>query len=61
MPPLISLVDARSGGWRPGWLEGADVVSQPLTSSAGSDLEVRLWDPSMQLRDARRRARAGTP
>jgi biotin synthase len=47
---------------RSGWLEGEtpDVVSQALTSSAPGELEVRLWDPSTQLRYARKRARART-
>ena len=45
---------------RSGWLEGEtpDVVSQTLTGTPHSDLDVRLWDPSTQLRYARRRVRA---
>jgi biotin synthase len=48
---------------RSGWLEGEtpDVVSQALTTPSRTDLEVRLWDPSKQLRYARKRAREGTP
>ena len=47
---------------RSGWLEGEtpDVVSRTLTGSAQSNLDVRLWDPSTQLRYARKRAREGT-
>ena len=55
MPPLISREEALRLG------ELADVVSRPLISSARSDREVRLSDPSMQLRYARERARAVTP
>ena len=45
---------------RSGWLEGEtpDVVSQTLTDTPHSDLDVRLWDPSTQLRYARKRVRA---
>jgi biotin synthase len=48
---------------RSGWLEGEtpDVVSQTLSGTPHSDLDVRLWDPSTQLRYTRKRARAGTP
>ena len=45
---------------RSGWLEGEtpDVVSQTLTGTPHGDLDVRLWDPSTQLRYARKRVRA---
>jgi biotin synthase len=42
---------------RSGWLEGEtpDVVEEVLTGHDSSGLEVRLWDPSKQLRFARKR------
>jgi biotin synthase len=42
---------------RTGWLEGEtpDVISQALPESAPPRLELRLWDPSTQLRFRRRR------
>jgi biotin synthase len=45
---------------RSGWLEGEtpDVISDTLTGPGEGSLEVRLWDPSRQLRYARKRARA---
>jgi biotin synthase len=47
---------------RSGWLEGEtpDLVSRALIDPARSDLDVRLWDPSTQLRYARKRARQST-
>jgi biotin synthase len=42
---------------RSGWLEGEtpDVVEEALTEHDSGGLEVRLWDPSKQLRFARKR------
>ena len=42
---------------RSGWLEGEtpDVVSDALGGPTEESLEVRLWDPSKQLRYARKR------
>jgi biotin synthase len=42
---------------RSGWLEGdtPDVVSQALAQAPEASLQVRLWDPSTQLRYARKR------
>jgi biotin synthase len=42
---------------RSGWLEGEtpDVVEEALTDHHSGGLEVRLWDPSKQLRFARKR------
>ena len=47
---------------RSGWLRGEtpDVVSQTLAGPSQTGVEVRLWDPSTQLRYARKRARGGT-
>ncbi len=42
---------------RSGWLQGEtpDVVSEALASKPEAELRVRLWDPSKQLRFARKR------
>ena len=43
---------------RSGWLEGDDAATPPRRRTAAADwagLEVRLWDPSTQLRFARKR------
>ncbi len=44
---------------RSGWLEGEtpDVISEALAGGPASGLNVRLWDPSTQLRFARKRKR----
>jgi biotin synthase len=43
---------------RSGWLEGEtpDVVAEHLEATAPARLEVRLWDPSTQLRYAAKRS-----
>jgi biotin synthase len=45
---------------RSGWLEGKtpEAASDPLGEPAHGGVEVRLWDPSKQLRYARRRGKA---
>jgi biotin synthase len=46
---------------RSGWLEGEtpDVVTHALAEPPEAHIDVRLWDPSTQLRFARKRAPAG--